>query len=95
MQSRSQKLLGIPVRTRSGESLGRLGDVSIDCDTGRIDVLLVKTRGFIPGLMDQELRISWSQVISMDTKEAVVADGTVPVATRRFAIGGAAPRTTT
>lgn len=92
MQSRCQKLAGIPVKTRSGEGLGRLVDVSIDTDTGRIDALLVRSRGLIPGLLDQELRITWSQVVSLSPTEAIVVDAVVPIKGRRLAVGTSSPQ---
>jgi len=91
MQTRCQKLTGIPVKTRSGEGIGKLIDVSVDTDTGRIDALLVRSRGFIPGLLDQELRIAWAQVISLTPKEVVVVDGAVAVQGRRLAMGTVPP----
>lgn len=84
MQASYRKLLGIPVRTRSGHALGKLSDLIIDTDTGRLAFVQVRTRGLIPGLMDHELRIAWAQVISLNEKEAVVTDGSVPAGATRF-----------
>jgi sporulation protein YlmC with PRC-barrel domain len=94
MQTRAHKLVGIPVKTRSGQAVGRLTDVSLDVHTGRIEALLVRSRGFIPGLMDQELRIAWSQVISLSPTEAIVSDAFVPATGKRFAIGMMPPSAT-
>ena len=87
MQTRSQKLHGIPVNTRSGTWIGKLADVSIETDTGRVDAILVRSRGFIPGLLEGELRISWSQVVSLSPKEVIVVDNVVPQGGRRLALG--------
>ncbi|MEO5927812.1 MAG: PRC-barrel domain-containing protein [Patescibacteria group bacterium] len=87
MQTRCQKLQGIPVKTRSGKLLGKLVDVSIETDTGRLDAILVRSRGFIPGLLEGELRISWAQVVSLSTEEAIVVDNVVPAGGRRLAFG--------
>ena len=72
MHISQRRLMGLPVRTRSGQALGRLTDLVIDTETGRIAFIQVRTRGFIPGLMDHELRIAWVQVISFSDKEIVV-----------------------
>jgi len=84
MHISQRRLMGLPVRTRSSQALGKISDFVMDTDTGRIAFLLVRTRGFIPGLMDQELRIAWAQVISLTDKEAVVTDGSVPSGATRF-----------
>jgi hypothetical protein len=60
--------------------------VRLDLDTGRIDALLVRSRGFIPGLLDQELCIAWSNVVSLSAEEAIVADGFLPLTEKRFAV---------
>lgn len=78
--------MGLPVRTRSGSPLGKLTDLVIDTETGRLAFLVVRTRGLIPGFLDQELRIAWTQVISLGEKEIVVTDGTVPSGAVRLAI---------
>jgi sporulation protein YlmC with PRC-barrel domain len=93
MQVNGRKLVNIPVKTKSGQALGRLSDIVIDADTGRLSFLQVRVRGFIPGLMDQELRIAWAQVVSLSDKEAIVADAAVEALARnRIAIAPAAPQ---
>lgn len=87
MHVRQKKLLGIPVRTRSGQPVGKLADVELDTDTGRLDAIVVRTGGFIPGLIPRDLMVAWTQVVSLDDKEAVVADGTVPVGSAAIAMG--------
>ncbi|MCI0479366.1 PRC-barrel domain-containing protein [Candidatus Uhrbacteria bacterium] len=82
-----RRLMGLPVRTRSGTALGKLTDLVVDTDTGRLAAFMVRTRGFIPGLMDHELRIAWTQVISLSEKELVVTDGSVPSGATRFIAG--------
>ncbi len=86
MRLRPRKLIGIPVRTRSGQAVGKLADVLVETDTGRVEFLLVRTGMAIPGLPHEELQIAWSQVISLSEKEAIVADGTVPIGSKRLAI---------
>ena len=69
---------GLPVRTRAGTSVGKVGSVDIETNTGRIAVLGVKTGGFVTSLLGQELDIVWSQIVSLDQKEVVVEDAVVP-----------------
>lgn len=92
MHVAGRRLVGVPVRTRSGKDIGKLSDILIDGETGRIAFVLVRARGFIPGLLDQELRIAWSQVISISEKEVIVTDGSVPTGATRLAaaLGGRA-----
>jgi len=86
MQIRPRKLIGIPVKTRAGQLLGKLADVLVETNTGRVEFLLVRTGMAIPGLSRDELRIAWSQVISLSEKEAIVADATIPVGSRMLAM---------
>jgi sporulation protein YlmC with PRC-barrel domain len=85
MQTSQRRLLGLPVSTRSGYRLGKLTDFIIDSDSGRISFILVRTRGLIPGLMDNELRIAWQQVISFGEKEIIVTDGSAESRATRLA----------
>ncbi|MFA5935957.1 MAG: PRC-barrel domain-containing protein [Patescibacteria group bacterium] len=91
MTARVHALIGIPVKTKSGQTIGKLADVCLDCDTGRIETLIVKGPGFIHGLMNQELHIAWSQVVSLSETEAIVFDGTVPMGASHLAIGHLPP----
>ncbi|MFH1078462.1 MAG: PRC-barrel domain-containing protein [Patescibacteria group bacterium] len=84
MQISQRRLVGLPVKTRSGAMLGNVADLVLETDTGRLACIVVRSRGFIPGLMDHELRVAWAQVISMSETEVVVMDGTIPSAATRF-----------
>ncbi len=78
MSLNSKALVGVPVRTKIGQTIGKLASLEIDPDTGRISALRVRVRGFVPGLLDDETFVGWSQVVSMDEKEIVVVDAFVP-----------------
>jgi sporulation protein YlmC with PRC-barrel domain len=78
MRINSRHLTGLPVVTRSGRDLGRVGSFDVDADSGRLVTLRVKTRGFVKGLLDAELLISWPQVESIDERRVTVSDGSVP-----------------
>ena len=81
----SKSLPGLPVRTRSGQAVGKAVSADIETDTGRISAIRVRTRGLVPGLMDHELSIAWNQMIEITETEIVVQDGTVPIAGRALA----------
>lgn len=87
MRIRQKKLVGIPVRTASGQAVGRLADIELDTDTGRLEAIVVRTSGLIPGLIHHEVQVAWPQIISLCETEAVVADGTVPIGAAAIALG--------
>lgn len=74
MNLNSKSLVGTPVRTRSGTPVGKLASLDFEADTGRLAVLRVRVRGMVPGLLDDEVAVAWSQVVSLDQREIVVAD---------------------
>ncbi len=71
----SREMQGVSVRTASGQSVGKMVSFNIDADTGRLATILVKISGVVPSLLGQEALVAWSQIISMDPMEIVVADG--------------------
>lgn len=70
----TKKLKNAKVRTKAGIFLGRLASLDFDADTGHLISLRVRIGGMVPGLMDEEALIAWSQVLSMTEKEIVVVD---------------------
>lgn len=78
----SKSLVGVPVRTAAGQMVGKLASLEIDAETGRISVLRVRVRGMVPGLLDDESFVAWSQVVSMSEKEIVVVDAIAPATAR-------------
>ncbi len=82
----SKQLLGLPVFTRSGVHVGKVAGFLIETDTGRLSSLSVKARGLVPGLLDQELAVAWSQVVELTNERAVVEDGAIPVRARALAV---------
>lgn len=85
MSINSKSLHNLPVRTRSGQPVGKVASVDIDADTGKLVALRVKTRGIVPGLLDQELSVAWGQIVEITEKEVIVEDGTVPMSNRAMA----------
>lgn len=86
MQLNSKTISGHVVRTRSGMALGKVASLDFDGDTGRLTRLRVKTRGLVPGLMDQELIVTWDQIVEITEKEVVVQDATVPAGGKQLAV---------
>jgi sporulation protein YlmC with PRC-barrel domain len=78
MRINSRRLIGLPVLTKSGQDLGKVGSVDIDTENGRLATIRVKTRGLVQGLLDQELLVDWSQVVSINEDTVVVGDASVP-----------------
>ncbi|MBI5654912.1 PRC-barrel domain-containing protein [Candidatus Uhrbacteria bacterium] len=91
MNLNSKALVGVPVRTKAGQLVGKLSSLEIDSETGRISLLRVRVRGMVPGLLDDEAFVAWSQVVSMSEKEIVVVDASVPATARLAKSDFAAP----
>lgn len=77
MHLNSRAMVGTPVRTRSGTPVGKLASLDFEADTGRLAAVRVRVRGVVPGLLDDEALVAWSQVVSLDEHEAVVEDAAV------------------
>jgi sporulation protein YlmC with PRC-barrel domain len=85
-----RELIGLPVRTESGEGLGRVHDVRgrLTSRTLRVEGLVVGGAGVLErlGIGDQaspqrvHLRaaVPWSAVVRVDRRGVVVRDGTEP-----------------
>lgn len=85
MRINSKKLTGLPVVTKTGAHLGKVSSFDIDTDSGRIESIHVKTRGIVPGLLDEELIVVWSQVIEITETNVIVTDALVPAGVRSIA----------
>ncbi len=85
MRLNSRQLLGLPVTTKSGQDLGKVGSFDVDADTGQVQTFHVKTRGLVKGLLEEELLVAWSQVIEINEDRMVVADASVPQGARALA----------
>lgn len=81
----TKHLIGLPVVTQGGVSVGKVSGFDFDTDTGRLAALRVKARGIVPGLLDQELAVAWSQVVEITKDGVLVQDGTVPLGGRALA----------
>ncbi len=54
--------------------IGKVVDFEFDSDDGRLSAICVKT-GLVQGLMEDQLIIAWSQIVSMNEREVIVEDG--------------------
>ena len=73
-----KSFFGTNVRTQSGIRLGQVQTMSIDEDSGKLALIHVRARG-VTHLLENELLISWSDIVSMSVEEIVVRDGVVPI----------------
>ncbi len=77
MRINSRQFIHLPVITASGQELGKVGSFDLDTESGRLTTIRVKTRGLVKGLLDQELFVDWSEVVSVDEDKVVVSDASV------------------
>lgn len=82
---RLSALLGLPVRTESGESLGHVHDVVADRETMTVRAFAVGTRGLAVRLgfarrggvrTRPRTAVPWSAVARLEADAVVVRDGT-------------------
>ncbi len=70
-----RQLIGLPVMTRLGQTLGTVGDVDIDVDSSQIVSYQVRTVFSLKTLFKKNLLlINPTQVISLDDKKMIVED---------------------
>jgi sporulation protein YlmC with PRC-barrel domain len=68
------QILNLPVRTESGQKLGRVVDVDVDPDTQQVMSYHIKVSRLVPDLVASPLLVRHSQVISISANELVVDD---------------------
>ncbi|MEK7473591.1 MAG: hypothetical protein AAB668_02610 [Patescibacteria group bacterium] len=81
----SKAILGIPVETRAGQTLGKLGSLDVDSETGRVKTFHVKSGNLVAGLLGDELMIAWDQVVEWTNERLVVVDSALPAESRALA----------
>lgn len=86
MQISTRKLIGLSVRTQSGESVGSVRELIVEGDTGRIEQFVVRTSGALSALIQPELMIGWAQVVTL-TEEALVVMDSIVRRENRLAFG--------
>jgi len=85
MTLNTQEMRGVRVETRSGQAVGKVASFDLDAATGRLLVLHVKVSGFIPGLLNDELGVSWDAIIEMTPLKVVIADNVAPATAKALA----------
>ena len=73
----TQNLINLPVRTESGEEVGRITDFEIDADSQKIFAYYVKPGRFFSGLFSGNLIIKPTQVIAISQEQMTVEDNAV------------------
>ena len=75
-------LIGLPVETKLGLSVGKISDIELEAEGHRVSSYLVKTSKVLPGFLSRELAINPRQVVSLTDEKMVVDDNVVkePVA---------------
>jgi len=71
---RKNKLINLPVETKSGQSLGHVSDFEFDPLHQQIIRYYIKSGHLIAELLSKELIVSASQVISITEDKMVVED---------------------
>jgi sporulation protein YlmC with PRC-barrel domain len=71
---RVSELVGKPVRTESGEKLGRVHEIRVDGN--RVDALICGSRGFLQrmGPARAGRRVKWQRVRRVTPREIVCSD---------------------
>jgi sporulation protein YlmC with PRC-barrel domain len=81
----TKKMTGTPVITKSGMTLGKVASFDIERESGRLHAIRVKTRGLVPGLLDQELTVAWAQILEVAQERVVVTDAIIPAGGSKIA----------
>ena len=75
----SLQVRGLPVVTQSDQEVGHLLGFNFDTARGSIVHIIVRPRGFVRGLVAQELLIAWSDVIAWSEQEVRIKDASIRV----------------
>ncbi len=71
------KIKNLPTYTKSGDFLGKIDGIEINCQTQVVARYIIKSSKIINRLTSHKLIVSASQVISLDNKKMVVEDSTI------------------
>ncbi len=77
------QLIGLPVRTASGQDLGEINDIELDSEFQSIVNYMVKSKRLIKELFSDKLdhlMVNRTQIVSLDDKEMVVEDNVLKTA---------------
>lgn len=79
----------LPVKTQSGEWLGKLQSLDIDVASGAIVALHVRSHELVSRLRGAEFLIAWSEVIEVTPEWILVMDAAVTDKTEATALASA------
>lgn len=82
-----KQLIGLPVRTKSGEKLGEIIDFELDADFQSIVNYIIKTKGLVKDLLPENLKrlvINRNQIVLLNDKELVIEDSVIKEESIRF-----------
>ncbi len=85
MRLNSKEIQGTPVFTERGLSVGKVASFDIDAETGKLAQLRVSHRGFISGLLSDELFVPWTSIMEMTAERIVISDTAIPAEARQVA----------
>ncbi len=74
MNINAKKLIGLNVRTQSGEHLGKIYDFEVDSDRGEIIKFYVGNFLIANKILNNNLIVDKSQVLEISAEEMVVED---------------------
>lgn len=74
MRLRVKDIKGLPVETKSGTPLGKVGDVIVEGDDHRVVQYVVRKSHSLAKILPAELLVAREQVVSLDAEKMVVED---------------------
>ena len=70
----SKKIIGLRVETVSGNFLGHIKEFVIDNENIFVTTFYIRPHGIVKGLVGEDLKISKTQVVSLNENKMVVDD---------------------
>jgi sporulation protein YlmC with PRC-barrel domain len=77
MRYRDSQLIGAPVVTESGASVGRLAGLIVDAETHEVIQYAVKKSGTLEIILPKEFLVNRTQVVSIAEDRIVIKDSVV------------------
>ena len=73
----AHELQGAPVWTRLGERVGRVHDLTLETDTGRMAAIHVRLGHWVPLAIPKTIVVPWSHIVLMTPEKVVIDDAVV------------------
>lgn len=74
MQITAKTFIGLKVKTKSGQYLGRVRDFDVDADALEIKKIYVRPAGIVKGFSTGDLIVDKTSVLSIDDEKITVLD---------------------